>query len=146
MYDVPTLTETQREEVRRRLETWGWEEAHRRLIEADPALSKRIHVNDHYRIRRAWEILSVTQKTPSTVETTPAPLDGRRLLKVGLDAERDVLLNRIRTRVHAMLAEGWIDEVEAVLKCGYTGWSALNSVGYKEIVEHLRAPMQKKHS
>jgi tRNA dimethylallyltransferase len=142
MYDVPTLTNAQKEEVLNQLESWGWEEAYKKLLEKDPSLSKKIHGNDHYRIGRAWEIIITTGKTPSEIETSnrPAPLQEKKLLKVAIDTDKDFLRQRIFRRAHEMLKNGWIEEVERLIDRGHESWAALRSVGYSEIYAHIKKP------
>lgn len=137
MFEVPTLSEEQKRNVEQKLEEWGWQRAHAELLLRDPTV--KIHENDHYRIRRAWEILLTTGKTPSAVGTKGegAPLYGKRVLKIGLDLEKESLRQRIEARTQSMLAAGWLDEVDHLLRAGYKDWSALKSVGYVEVVEHL---------
>lgn len=137
MFQVPTLTEQQRTDVETQLNQWGWENTYAELIKRDPAI--KIHENDHYRIRRAWEIILTTGKTPSEMATHSegATLKGKTILKIGLDLDKEKLRHRIAQRTQAMLASGWLEEVERLLQSGHREWSALKSVGYLEVVEHL---------
>ena len=54
--------------------------------------------------------------------------------------DRNKLLSRISARTKKMLQEGWIDEVRNLLllqrKSGFT-YSALNSIGYNQIIDYL---------
>lgn len=61
---------------------------------------------------------------------------------VRLTAPRAVLHDRIATRVHRMLAAGWIDEVRGVLASGVPADApGLDAVGYREIVRMLRGEL-----
>lgn len=149
MFEVPTLTEAQKQSVDRQLAEWGWETAHVELVKKDPNV--KIHSNDHYRIRRAWEILAATGKSPSQTATNGdgAPLSGKNIIKIGLDLEKEILRKRIEQRMRNMLSSGWLDEVEALLEAGFREWNALKSVGYAEVVEFIdgkisRSEMQEK--
>lgn len=139
MFDVPTLTEAQKRTVDLQLTDWGWSKAHSELLQRDPKVAARIHENDHYRIRRAFEILLVTSQKPSEIlaQAKSAPLKNKSVIKVGLDLDKSRLHRRIVERTRKMLSEGWIEEVEAILKSGHRKWSALKSVGYAEVVSHI---------
>ena len=68
------------------------------------------------------------------------PTDGKPLSGVVcvLDVPREVLDERIRRRVHDMVAGGFRDEVEGLLTAGYTRDDpGLNGVGYREMADHL---------
>ena len=58
--------------------------------------------------------------------------------------ERDELKRRIRQRTDIMLAEGWIDEAEALIKAGLlespTAWQAL---GYSHIARYLKGELSR---
>ncbi len=143
MFEVPTLSEEQKQNVEAQLEEWGWALAHQELLKRDPSL--KIHENDHYRIRRAWQILLTTGKTPSEISTSgeSAPLHGKKLIKIGLDLEKQKMQERIEKRTQAMLAAGWIEEVEKLVAGGFAEWPALKSVGYMEVVEHLHGKLSR---
>ncbi len=68
------------------------------------------------------------------------PTDGKPLPGVVcvLDVPREVLDERIRRRVHDMVAGGFLDEVAGLLRAGYTRHDpGLNGVGYREMADHL---------
>ncbi len=68
------------------------------------------------------------------------PTDGKPLPGVVcvLDVPREVLDERIRRRVHDMVAGGFRDEVAGLLRAGYTRDDpGLNGVGYREMADHL---------
>jgi len=107
----------------------------------DPEAAQKIHARDHYRLGRAMELIraegkSVTQIQKDFAEKqAPFPYP---LLKIGLRWDREVLRDRVRMRTRKMLDAGLIEEVEALLSRGLGEWSALQSVGYKEVLEYLR--------
>ena len=68
------------------------------------------------------------------------PTDGKPLPGVVcvLDVPREVLDERIRRRVHDMVADGFRAEVAGLLRAGYTRDDpGLNGVGYREMADHL---------
>ena len=60
--------------------------------------------------------------------------------QVALRWSREVLAQRIEARVHIMVERGLRDEVEKLLVAGLSP-TALQALGYKEMVEHLEGRM-----
>jgi tRNA dimethylallyltransferase len=111
---------------------------HRRLAAVDPRAAAAIHPNDRLRIVRALEVFEQTGRPLGELRHEHA-LGGPRYdaLFVVLDPG-PALEHRIETRLDAMLASGWLDEVRA-LRARWGAVRPLGSVGYKELVEHLEA-------
>src|SRR5204862_1597302 len=60
-------------------------------------------------------------------------------LRVGLTVPRGVLYDRVAGSVTAMIASGWVEEVEALLADGWDSEApACQAIGYRQIVRHLR--------
>lgn len=103
--------------------------------------SKKLHLNDHYRIVRAIEILrsnpgkSVTQLIADKKEIQRLP---GSIKKVGFKWEASALEKRIRVRTKKMLEAGLIDETKILLDEGLENWAPLKSVGYWQVVQYLR--------
>ena len=110
--------------------------------EKDFEYSKKLHLNDHYRIVRAVEILrsnpgrTITEINQAKVDHKG--LDGQ-IEKVGMKWEASELETRIRQRTKKMLAAGLIDETHMLVNKGLENWAPLKSVGYKEVVQYLKA-------
>lgn len=63
-------------------------------------------------------------------------------LVIGLSLPREVLYERINRRVDAMLAAGWLTEVEGLLQRGISLQSqAMKAIGYEEIAAYLQGTM-----
>jgi tRNA dimethylallyltransferase len=68
----------------------------------------------------------------------PEPLEGFKVLKIGLDPRRDALAQKIDQRCGRMFAEGIVNEVRQILAMGYPPDSkALESIGYRESLQVL---------
>lgn len=111
-----------------------WEELHQR----DPESAQLIPPADVKRVVRAFELLETgdsyaiqKQRLQTLPQWVPA-------IFVGLAVDPDVLRARIRARVDSMIANGLIQEVEALLASGFRdGITAPQAIGYKEIVAAL---------
>lgn len=111
----------------------------------DPKTFARYHENDHYRIRRAVEhwwsngtALSAERekKDQSNTKMTEASVHGWDVLHIYLDLPKEEHLQIIEKRTDRMLKTGLLEEVQALLKQGFTGEEKpLQSIGYKEALD-----------
>jgi tRNA dimethylallyltransferase len=107
---------------------------HARLREVDAESAARLHANDFVRVSRALEVYELTGKPMSAWQREHAFARARypaRLFAIACDPE--TLTARIGARVRGWLAEGWIDEVDALVGRGYDGARAMSSVGYAQV-------------
>jgi len=111
-----------------------------RLKETDPESAARLHPNDARRLIRAIEVFEKTGRPISALQRqfeTARPRDACRVFV--LDWNRDALYRRIDRRVEEMLAAGLVEEVRRLLAGPRPpGRTALQAVGYREVVEHLQ--------
>jgi len=123
----------------------GWGGAHDWLLTKDPGLERAVHRNDHYRIRRAIQIIMTGADSPSALQKklSPSPLENVPLIKVALFAEKDVLRKRVEARAKVMLRDGFVEEVEELLQQGLAEWPPLRSVGYLEVGRFLRGEIER---
>ncbi len=127
-----------------RIEEEGSVALHEEMAEVDPEAARRVHPNDSVRIVRALEVFLSTGKTMSAFQkehdvfNRPPRYDA---LQLAIVPDRALLYKRINARVDVMLAEGWIEEVEAILADGVAPESAgLDILGYRAIVRALGEP------
>jgi len=111
---------------------------HKLLERLEPNAAGRIHANDVRKLIRALEIRILTQRTVPAVESGQ-PLQGYRILKIGLDPDRAALYARLDERVRAMFAGGLVEEVRKLLSEGARGSEKpFESLGYKQALRYLR--------
>ncbi len=109
---------------------------YQRLQKADPEGAALIDSRNIRRLVRALEVIEVTGKPFSEQRTKETPEFTPRMLALAFS--RSDLYSRIDARVEAMLAAGWVHEVELLLAAGNTpDLSAFSSAGYREIAQHL---------
>lgn len=100
-----------------------------------PARAAAIDPNDPYRIARALEV-ALSARSDPPVPRAPLPTlraAGIPFVKLVLDADADVLLERIERRVDGMLAAGLLEEAERVGSDAV----AADAVGYREALAFL---------
>ncbi len=118
-------------------------EMHREVVAVDPEYAARIHVTDPVRIVRALEVFAVSGE-PLSAHHRRHAAEGPRYEAAWwcLEIERDELRARVVPRTAEMLARGWVDEVRAIVADGYPDdLKPLRSVGYAEVVAHLRGEL-----
>lgn len=139
MFDVVTIPQEFREKIEKELLERGAEALHDELLQLDP--NSKIHVNDHFRLVRALEIIRYTGKTTTDLKSSPEknknalPYD---FIKVGFDFEKSDYVERVKIRTDKMIAEGIIEETQHFLQQGYESWAPLSSVGYRQTVEFIK--------
>ena len=132
-------------EVRSRLEARMAEEGlaalHARLAEVDPVAAARIHANDPQRTLRALEVWELTGRPLSALQAESGePMPYRVLKLVRSPVSRTVLHERINARFLAMLEQGFVDEVRALVARGdlLPDMPSMRSVGYRQVWGWLR--------
>jgi tRNA dimethylallyltransferase len=129
--------------LRTRLE-YEWDEQggaalHERLERVDPLSAARIHPNDKLRVVRALEVYEQTGQPLGAARQAHALGQPRyQCLLYVLDLPTDLHKQRVAMRVNAMLEAGFVAEVTGLLAKYDPELRPLGSVGYKQIVEHLR--------
>ncbi|MCS5638804.1 MAG: tRNA (adenosine(37)-N6)-dimethylallyltransferase MiaA [Candidatus Marinimicrobia bacterium] len=117
-----------------------------RLQAIDPDYADIVHMNNKKRLVRALEIYEATGKPPSEHfrDQENNPVDTLDLFTILLNWERSILTQRIAQRTQEMLDNGWIEEVETLLKKQKgkgSSFPALNSIGYRQIQAYLNGDM-----
>ncbi len=110
--------------------------AHARLAARDPASAARLHPHDWIRIARALAIIEATGAPVPRREPT-----GPRLHYIGIRGEGPDYEAGLRARATAMLAAGWIDEVQGLITRHGADLPGLATIGYQEIVRHLNGEL-----
>ncbi|WP_333870448.1 tRNA (adenosine(37)-N6)-dimethylallyltransferase MiaA [Desulforamulus putei] len=128
-----------RERLKQQAATLGNEEMHRRLAAVDPASAARLHPNDIRRVIRALEVYYQTGKPISEYQYTQTNTAPKYRLKMfGLTMDRQLLYRRIEQRVDLMLQRGLVEEVRQLMQRYDTWGTALQGLGYKEIIAYLK--------
>ena len=103
-----------------------------------------ISPNDKKRIMRVLEIYHQTGKTKTMLEENshinPPPYN---YIIFAIDMEREKLYERINKRVDIMLEQGLIEEVQNILKKYKNFPTAMQGLGYKEVVSYLNGEFSK---
>ncbi len=140
--DLPAANPDVRAELDAEAARDGWPALHARLARVDPATAARLAPNDSQRIQRALEVFMLTGEPMSALLAAPAR-DAQlpyRFVPIALEpSERGVLHERIARRFDAMLAAGFVDEVQRLRARHdlHLGLPSMRCVGYRQVWEHL---------
>ena len=113
----------------------------RELEERDPATYEKIDRQNPRRVIRAVEVIRLTGKPFSAqrAEWKSKVQSPKSKVLFGLAREPKYLQERINARVDKMFRDGLIAETEKLLKRGLAeNKTAMQSLGYRQVVEHLR--------
>lgn len=112
------------------------------LQRLDPVSASRIHSNDAPKLVRAIEVTLAARQRMSTLwEAGRDPLQGFRILRLGLDPPRPALYARINQRAAAMFSKGLVEETERLLARYGADCRPLSSLGYKQVATLLRGDL-----
>jgi tRNA dimethylallyltransferase len=138
--DVPQRSEELRSRLRASAEEHSPGYLHRLLKRLDPEAARKIAPADEQKLIRAIEVCVLARRPVSEVHRTGrTPLKGWRPLKVGLMPPREALYERIHARTDAMLAQGWMEEVQGLVASGLPeNAKPFDFIGYRELREVLR--------
>lgn len=141
----PERSEEIRDRLRRIVEQKGAEHLHRILRRLDRPCAERIHANDVPKVIRAVEVcLAARQPLTEVWKQGRDPLTGFRILRIGLDPERNALYTRINERAARMFDAGLIEETRALYKKYGAAARPITSLGYKQALEHIRGEINRK--
>ncbi|HXN94021.1 MAG TPA: tRNA (adenosine(37)-N6)-dimethylallyltransferase MiaA [Candidatus Acidoferrales bacterium] len=138
--DVPQRSEELRERLRASMGEHPPGHLHRILKRLDPEAARKIAPADEQKLIRAVEVCVLARKPVSEVlRAGRTPLEAWHVLKVGLMPPREKLNERIHDRIDAMLEQGWMREVRALLDNGLSEDSKpFDFIGYRELRAVLR--------
>src|SRR5438552_298659 len=138
--DVPQRSEELRERLRSTIDEHPPGHLHRILKRLDPQAARKIAPADEQKLIRAVEVCILARKPISAVHSSGrVPLEGWHVLKVGLMPLREKLNERIHSRTDAMLEQGWMREVQALLDSGLNeNAKPFDFIGYRELRAVLR--------
>ena len=129
-----------RAELEKMVKEKGLEYLYNKAIQIDPEAMKNISKNDQKRILRVLEIYKETGKTKTQLEIESRkngiPYDYKVF---ALNMPREILYDRINRRVDIMIQKGLVEEVKKLYnKYGENITTAMQGIGYKEVVEYLK--------
>ena len=101
----------------------------------DPIFYAQVDLKNPQRLMRALEIYRATGKPFSSFRTNSVASRNFKIIKIGIDLDRDELYKKIDTRVDIMISEGLIEEAKNLHI--HKGLVALKTIGYRELFDYF---------
>ena len=138
-YQTIEFDEQYRKQLEERVEKEGLETLYNEAKKIDPQAIEKISLNDKKRILRILEIYKATGKNKTEQEIESRKNGVKYDYKVfAINMDREKLYERINKRVDIMIENGLIEEVEKLLEKYKEFPTAMQGLGYKEVVEYLQ--------
>lgn len=133
--DIPKVKNELRENLKERVKKEGLEVLFEQLKILDPNYANEIDPDNQQRIVRALEVCIGTGKPFSAFRTGSAQKRDFKIHFIGLELPRELLYERINSRMDMMVENGLFEEAQRMLP--YRQHNALQTVGYTEIFGYL---------
>ena len=141
--DIP-LDEEYRNKLEQIANEKGLEVLYEKAKQIDEQAMKKISPNDKKRIMRVLEIYKATGKNKTEQEMESRKNEVKYDFKVfAINMDREVLYDRINKRVDIMIEQGLIEEVKNIIQKYSEFPTAMQGLGYKEVVEYLNGKCSK---
>ena len=122
----------------------GLNELYNQAKEIDSKAIEKISPNDKKRIIRILEIYKATGKNKTELEIESRKNGVKYDYHVFIvNMDREILYDRINRRVNIMIDKGLIDEVRGIYSKYDTFPTAMQGLGYKEVVEFIEGKISK---
>ena len=131
MGDLPTVSDEERTEMKRRYAEEGLEALCEELRKLDPEYYEIVDKKNYRRVIHALEIIHTTGCTFTSLRTGEKKERPFNIVKIGVNRDRNELYDRINKRVDAMMNDGLLDEAKRWY--AQREFQSLNTVGYKEL-------------
>ena len=133
--DIPSVNENIRQQVKSLYEADGPDIIKEKLKKLDPEYFEIVDKNNPKRVIHALEICLSTGKTYTSFRTNTKKERNFRIIKIGLNRDRDELYSRIDKRVDLMIENGLMEEAKQMYP--HKELNSLNTVGYKELFNYF---------
>ena len=133
-----------RKKLEKQVEEIGLETLYEEAKKIDPEAIEKISSNDKKRILRILEIYHATGKNKTEQEKESRKKEVEYDYRVfAINWDREILYDRINKRVDIMIEQGLIEEVKEILKKYDEFPTAMQGLGYKEVVQYLKGEYTK---
>ncbi|WP_288244881.1 tRNA (adenosine(37)-N6)-dimethylallyltransferase MiaA [uncultured Chryseobacterium sp.] len=133
--DLPEADEENQKKLQDIFENEGIEKLQEILKDLDLEYFSIVDIHNHRRLLRAIDVIWQTNKKYS--EQIAVSQDSRdfKTIRIGIEAPREELYDRINRRVDIMMEKGLLDEAKRLEK--FKHLTALNTVGYAELFKYF---------
>ena len=133
---IPDIDPAIRENIIRNYETNGLEWLQQEVKMKDPLFYGKGEIQNPQRMMRALEVMEATGRSIVSFHKTAKAKRDFAIINIGLELPKEELHRNINTRTDKMMEAGLLNEVKDLLP--YKTLNALQTVGYKELFDHLQ--------
>lgn len=133
--DLPEADEKNQEKLNEIWKEKGIEGLHELLKNLDFEYYKKVDLENPRRLLRAIDVMWQTGKKYSEIVSEPKNKRNFNVIRIGIEAPREVIYERINLRVDQMMKNGLLDEVINLTE--FKDLIALKTVGYTELFNYL---------
>ncbi|QOI98466.1 MAG: tRNA (adenosine(37)-N6)-dimethylallyltransferase MiaA [Flammeovirgaceae bacterium] len=133
--DIPEVPDEIRDELTDRYAEYGLSWLQAKLNEVDPESFNTLDAQNPQRLLRALEVKLATGKSIKEFQKKQKRQLPFRVIKIGLDVERELLYKRIDERMDSMIEAGLFTEAEQLYP--FRTKNALQTVGYQEVFDFM---------
>jgi len=134
--EMPEVDDSIREDLNNQLKEKGLDSLLKELQEKDSVYFDQVDRQNHQRVIRALEVIRSTRKTFTEFRKRKPSIERPfENVKIGLEMDREKLNERIDLRMDHMIISGLFEEAEKLYP--HRHLNALQTVGYREIFDHL---------
>ena len=142
MANIPSIPQSIKSQVKD-LYQRSLQHCYQKLIQLDPLSKEFIVPKDKLRVLRALEVFLAHKKSIFTFQQNQQKRQKYSPFYLGIDIEKEVMNERINQRIFKMLKEGFVEEVKNLLTHYSVNTIALQSIGYKQVVDFLQGKIKK---
>lgn len=132
---IPDVPEKIRNEVELMYKEHGLNKCASELEKLDRFCYKHIDLNNKSRVLRALKVIKSTGQPIYSFFNKTSNNRDFKVIYIGLNLDKTVLLDRINKRVDKMITNGLVDEARKFIK--YRNCNSLQTIGYKDVYEYL---------
>lgn len=133
--DLPEADEENQKKLIDIFETQGIEPLQKLVSELDPEYFSVVDRDNSRRLLRAIDIIWQTGKTYTENLSLPKPQRHFETFRIGIEAPREVIYERINRRVDIMMEKGLLEEAKGLI--ADRDKVALQTVGYSELFKYF---------
>lgn len=133
---IPANDPAIREEIIRQYRSEGLQWLQAAMRKEDPVFFEAGEIHNPQRMMRALEVKRTTGQSITSFKTGVKKKRDFAIEKIGLELPREILYQRINSRVDKMMADGLLEEARTLE--AFQDLNALQTVGYKELFDHLK--------
>lgn len=135
LHQLPEADTENQKKLAEILKTEGIGKLQEMLKSMDEAYFNKVDLENSRRLLRAIDVMWQTGETYSGLISKPLPERNFETIRIGIEAPRETIYERINARVDLMLEQGLLDEVKSLVE--FKDLQALKTVGYTELFKYL---------